>query len=82
MSIHLIHTFCTYIKSCYDKSMKKVNSNKIIKELKKEKSDRGRVTLYLSRSLFDDFSKKCKKEDVAASAVMEKLMQQFINSLK
>lgn len=58
----------------------KIDGKKILKDLEKEKSDRQRVTLYLSQNLYSDFRKNC--GSVAPSQVIEKLMAQFVESVK
>lgn len=45
-----------------------------------EKSDRGRITLYLSKTLYEDFKKGCGK--VPVSVVIEEMMREFLKSLK
>lgn len=45
-----------------------------------QKTDREKVSLYLSKSLYEEFKKKC--GEVPASQVMEELMRQFVDSLK
>jgi len=61
----------------------KVDGKKVLREVEKEESDRKQVTLYLSRSLFDKFSKCCKQnKKIAASKVIEKLMEGFVDSFK
>lgn len=53
----------------------------LIKRLAKEK-DRKKVSLYLSEGLYEDFKRQCKKNGLAASAVMEELMREFLSSVK
>ena len=57
----------------------KIEGKKLLERLAKEQSDRTKVSLYLSKRLYDDFKKACGK--VAASQVMEELMRQFLASL-
>ncbi len=58
---------------------KKIDSRKIIQKLERQKSDRQKITLYLSRQLYEDLRKKCK--DVAPSQVIEELIKEFIEGL-
>ncbi len=55
----------------------KVNVKAIKKRLDERKSDRMKVTLYLSKSLYNEFKKKCKPH--AASAVIEEMMKEFVS---
>ena len=64
----------------YQYELMKVEGKKILQKLFKEKSDRQKVTVYLSRSVFDEFKKSC--GDIAASQVIEELMRQFNDSVK
>lgn len=56
----------------------KVNAKGILQKLEKERSDREKITLYLSRSLYEEFKSTC--GDVAASQVIEELMRQVLES--
>lgn len=56
-----------------------MEANKIIKKLK-TKSDRERVSLYLSSSLLKEFRSYC--GNIAPSKVIEELMREFIESAK
>lgn len=58
---------------------KKVNGKTILKRLR-EADDRAKVSLYLSKKVFNDFKEAC--SDVSASKVMEELMTEFIISCK
>lgn len=58
-----------------------VNGKKILKELEKEKNDRKKVSLYLSGALYKRFVDSCDDNDASASKVMEKLMEQFLESI-
>lgn len=58
----------------------KVNRRGILKKLQDQKSDRGKVTLYLSRQLMGDFKKQC--GDFSPSQVIEELMREFIANSK
>lgn len=55
-----------------------IDGQKILEELAK-RPDRERVSLYLSKSLYRDFTKSC--GNIAPSKVMEVLMKRFIDSL-
>lgn len=57
-----------------------MHSGKILKRLDEAQKDRGKVTLYLSKSLFSKFKTKC--GDHSASVVLEELMKEFIASSK
>lgn len=56
-----------------------INAKKILAELKKGESDRKRVTLFLSESLYSQFRKAC--AGISASQVFEQLMKSFLESL-
>lgn len=56
----------------------KVDRKKILEKIAKEKTDRVKVSLYLSRQLYKDFKSKCGKGNV--SQVMEELMRLFNES--
>jgi hypothetical protein len=58
----------------------KVEGKKILEKLERQKSDRQKVTLYLSKTKYDVFRKAC--GDVAPSQVIEELMVQFTQSVK
>lgn len=45
-----------------------------------QRGDRTKVSLYLSKKLYDDFRRSC--GDISASTVMEELMREFIASAK
>ena len=65
---------------------------KIHQRIKKEgKSDKDRITLYLSRSVFDNFQKKIPKKknkdgklvsEYAPSKIIEMMMKEYIDSSK
>lgn len=55
----------------------KINAKEILDKLELN-NDREKVSLYLSKSLYEKFKKTCGK--APASRVMEELMQAFINS--
>ena len=55
--------------------------SKIVEEVKLESaSDRNRVTLYLSKSVYREFRKCC--GDVAVSRVIEKMLKAFTEQRK
>ena len=59
----------------------KVNGNEILRRLSQgKKDDRTKVSLYLSKSLYEQFRKAC--GDVPASQVMEELMRLFNESVR
>lgn len=49
-------------------------------EKHQNEDDRAKVSLYLSRSVFEKFKKSCRSS--SASKVMEDLMKMFLDSLK
>jgi hypothetical protein len=57
-----------------------IDAKTILKRLEEKQNDRGKATLYLSKSLFKDFKSKC--GDHSASVVIEELMKEFIASTK
>lgn len=59
----------------------KVHAKAILERLAaSQKGDRTKVSLYLSKRLYDDFRKSC--GDISASVVMEELMREFVASAK
>lgn len=56
-----------------------MDARKTIEKLKGE-TDRERTSLYLSKSIMEDFKTAC--EGVAPSRVMEELMREFIESYR
>lgn len=60
----------------------KVSASKLLKQIKDERESnrRGRVTFYVNLKLYEAFQKACGNE--AASAVVEMLMKEFIESAK
>ncbi|MDZ4662967.1 MAG: hypothetical protein SGJ18_15245 [Pseudomonadota bacterium] len=56
----------------------RINANKILDKLSLEE-DREKVSLYLSRSLYERFKKVC--GSAPASRVMEELMKSFMEDL-
>lgn len=61
------------------KTRKKVNSKALLKRLQEQKSDRQKITLYLSRSLYEDLKKH--SGEVAPSQVIEELIKEFLEDL-
>lgn len=61
------------------KNVTQIDSKAILEKLELE-DDRGKVTLYLSKSLYGKFKKICGK--APASRVVEELMKQFISNVK
>ena len=55
-----------------------ISANNILTKLRGE-SDRQRITLYMSKGIFEAFRKKCK--DIAASKVLEEMMKDFVSSV-
>ena len=59
----------------------KLDAKLVLDKVRSEKqSDRKKVSLFLSESLYEDFKKACKP--APASPVMEELMRHFLESLK
>ncbi len=59
----------------------KIDGKAILEKLSVgKKDDREKTSLYLSKAVYEAFRKAC--GDVAASPVLEELMQQFIDSVK
>jgi hypothetical protein len=56
-----------------------ISANKILSKLKTLDSDRKKITLYLSESLYSEFRNAC--GDIAASRVIEELMTAFLKSI-
>ncbi|MBS1983794.1 MAG: hypothetical protein JST16_06455 [Bdellovibrionales bacterium] len=59
-------------------SATKIDAKAIREKLLKEESDRGKVSLYLSKKLYKSFQKAC--GTLPASKVVEELMQAFVDS--
>lgn len=55
---------------------KKSSADALIAQLAKDKGDREKTSLYLSKSLYEAFKKKCGK--APASRVLEALLRDFI----
>ena len=62
--------------------MIEVDGELILEELKRNKIDRSKITLYISKNSYDVFKKVCKDHDVSASLAMEILMDQFVDSVQ
>ena len=60
---------------------KKVNSHEVMKRLSDQKSDRQKITLYLSRKLYEELKDTC-GEKFAPSQVIEELIRDFLAGLK
>jgi predicted DNA-binding protein len=61
---------------------KNINADKILKELQSNKHDRKKTSLYLSEEIYNQFKAVLKKRSQTPSQVIEKLMADFIESLK
>jgi hypothetical protein len=59
---------------------KKITSRQVIKRLTAQKSDRQKITLYLSRKLYEQLKLNC--GDFAPSQVIEELIREFLAGLK
>ena len=54
-----------------------IDGKAILKKLASaKKGDRGRVTLYLSRGIYESFKAKC--GDIPVSSVLEELLREFV----
>lgn len=54
--------------------MKQINPRTVLKRVKDRESDRERVTLYLSKTTYENFRKFCEAEGVTPSKVVEEFM--------
>lgn len=70
---------CRYNIVDMKKLLNQFDSNAIIEKLELE-DDRSKVSLYLSKSVYEKFKKACGK--APASRVMEELMKEFMDNLK
>lgn len=61
---------------------KKLNSEKILEDIKASKSDRTKTSLYISKAVYDDFKDALKKAKQSPSIVIEKLMKEFVLGMK
>lgn len=59
----------------------RVNARAIIDEAKKGKTDKRKVSLYLSGSVYDAFKEHCERQGVSPSETAERLMIEFNMSL-
>jgi hypothetical protein len=59
---------------------KRINSKQLLKRLNDQKSDRQKITLYLSRQLYDQL--KANSGEIAPSQVIEELIKEFLFDLK
>jgi hypothetical protein len=57
----------------------KIDGKQILKDLEK-KGERAKVSFYLSKDLYDEFKEAC--GNVAASQVLQRLMEQFVESVR
>lgn len=57
---------------------KKSSAEALIAQLANDKGDREKTSLYLSKSLYAAFKKKCGK--APASRVLEELIKEFLSS--
>lgn len=55
-----------------------MNINQLIKKLKSpEKSDRKKISLYLSEGAYKTFRAVCEKRDISAGRLVEEFMKEF-----
>jgi len=60
-----------------------IDAESIIQELQAaKKTDRTRKSVYLSETLFTEFSAACDEHKISASETLERLMAYFLDSLK
>ena len=59
---------------------KSINAKKVLKKVREEKSDRQKVTVYLSKSKYDEFKAVCENEGLATSKVFEEIISSFLES--
>lgn len=57
-----------------------IDSAKILDRIKREKTDRGRVVLYLDKPLLKAFQEVCKGQGVSASRFIEEVMRDAVES--
>lgn len=57
---------------------KAVTRKSVLERLRSEKKDKGRVDLYVSLTLWEDFKEACDKEGTSASAVFNAFMADFL----
>ncbi|MBX2996330.1 MAG: hypothetical protein KF681_16005 [Bdellovibrionaceae bacterium] len=62
--------------------MSKIEAKEILKRIRsKEKPEKANVTFRLSTNLMDNFKKACAKQGVTPTAVLEEMIQSFLQSL-
>lgn len=49
---------------------------------KKPKNDREKISLFISRSLYDRFREFCRREGVSAAKVIEEFMREALGEVK
>ena len=59
----------------------KIDAKGIVADLKQAKSDKRKISLYLSGAIYESFKDKCDAEGVSPSEVAERLMKNFNESL-
>lgn len=59
-----------------------VDLKKTIARIKREKTERGRVVLYLDKPLLKRFQAVCKSHGVSASIVIEEVIRDFVDGEK
>lgn len=62
------------------KKMLKTSARALI-EKNKQEDDREKVSLYLSKSLYDRFKKVCEQGGAPASRVLEGMIKEFLDDL-
>ena len=60
----------------------RLDALKILRILRTSKPNKGKVSLYLNKDVYEQFQKACEKEGVAAGETMDELMNSFVQSLK
>lgn len=61
-------------------AMRRIDSKKVLKRLQAQKNDREKITLYLSRQLYEQLRES--SGSVAPSQVIEELIKEFLAGLK
>ena len=59
----------------------KVNAKRIMEKLHGQKSDRKKITLYLSRKLYEELKARTETEHIAPSQIIEELIKAFLEDL-
>lgn len=60
----------------------KIDAHKVLKVIREQKPERGKVSLYLNKDIYREFKKICLKEKVAAGETLDELMTAFVDSIR